>query len=516
MWLATISSTMEEMRQMIMVAPYEGAKSRAAEAFAAQNYAEAIALYGEVAEAPPADAAWPDIEALALASRSNRALCFLKKGDHAAAVAEVDAALALPGYCAAGNALVSKLLLRKSTALRFLHTTAGDETEEWDQRAQAQAVSAAALRANASDIRRRGLLAPPPKGKDTKAAKAIRRSLEEELENVGAMLPDDAADVDVDAALAAAADAPPPPPPPSSSSAALAPKLGVYQVIALILQFFREGPDPAQAEFASTDLCVDYLRNVLANDRMEPPHVAAVDEGGGKGNLMWALAKGFGMSYNRGGDGTWDPADEREGWRLEMFLGVLALLVDELGAPVDQRGEAGRSPLAIVLRTGCAAAAKALLDRGARPDLRDAEGWLPLHSVCMGDDDADGRDRSEELDAERVATAKLLLEAGADVNGQSLTGCTALMCCCASVPGAAAPHTPLVRLLVNEYAARVDLATGEDQTPAKALEAIVSGKEGTVAYSKYQVAEARTCLDVVSSAKPSAPDDGAVEETECT
>ena len=67
-----------------------------------------------------------------------------------------------------------------------------------------------------------------------------------------------------------------------------------------------------------------------------------------------------------------------------MFLGLLALLVDELSAPVDQRGEAGRSPLAIVLRTGCAAATKALLERGARVDIRDAEGWLPLHSVCMG------------------------------------------------------------------------------------------------------------------------------------
>ena len=165
-----------------------------------------------------------------------------------------------------------------------------------------------------------------------------------------------------------------------------------------------------------------------------------------------------------------------------MFLGLLALLVDELSAPVDQRGEAGRSPLAIVLRTGCAAATKALLERGARVDVRDAEGWLPLHSVCMGgerhvsafdhakltyvhpcerrpsttsatpyfvprslslslppslsfflpllppDDDADGRDRSEEMDAERVASATLLLKAGADVNGQSLTGCTALMC----------------------------------------------------------------------------------------
>ena len=75
---------------------------------------------------------------------------------------------------------------------------------------------------------------------------------------------------------------------------------------------------------------------------------------------------------------------------------------------------------------------------------------------------------------------------------------------CVSVPGAAPPHTPLVRLLV-QHAARVDLAAGDDQTPVRALEAIISGKDGALAYSKHQVAEARVCLEILRAA-PDAPD----------
>ena len=104
----------------------------------------------------------------------------------------------------------------------------------------------------------------------------------------------------------------------------------------------------------------------------------------------------------------------------------------------------------------------------------------------------------------------VLLEAKADVNGQSLTGCTALMCCCVTVPGAAPPHTPLVRLLV-QHSARADLATGDDGTPAKVLAAIASGQDGAVAYSKHQVAEARTCLEVLEAAVAEEPDGNRAE-----
>ena len=63
----------------------------------------------------------------------------------------------------------------------------------------------AALKANATEIRRRGL---HELGQDTKAAQAIQRAMREELENVDAMLlPQDGDD--------AAAEEPPPAPPPA-------------------------------------------------------------------------------------------------------------------------------------------------------------------------------------------------------------------------------------------------------------------------------------------------------------
>ena len=60
---------------------------------------------------------WPAIEALVIACRANAALCALKLGRNSLALAHCDAALNLPGGHSCGKSLLSKLLLRRLTAL---------------------------------------------------------------------------------------------------------------------------------------------------------------------------------------------------------------------------------------------------------------------------------------------------------------------------------------------------------------------------------------------------------------
>ena len=104
----------------VLLAPITPHKDAGSKCFGVGDYAGAFDEYTaavDAAGADPALLAWPPIESIVLACRANAALCCLKLGRNAAALAQCDAALALPGGVACGKSLLSKLLLRRLTAL---------------------------------------------------------------------------------------------------------------------------------------------------------------------------------------------------------------------------------------------------------------------------------------------------------------------------------------------------------------------------------------------------------------
>jgi hypothetical protein len=100
-----------------LVAPH---KDAGAKCFGVGDHAGAYDAYQtavDVAHSDPTLLRWPPIEALVITCHANAALCGLKLGRNAAALKHCEDALALPGANACGKALLSKLLVRKLTAL---------------------------------------------------------------------------------------------------------------------------------------------------------------------------------------------------------------------------------------------------------------------------------------------------------------------------------------------------------------------------------------------------------------
>lgn len=128
---------------------------------------------------------------------------------------------------------------------------------------------------------------------------------------------------------------------------------------------------------------------------------------------------------------------------LRAFLSVLDLLVDDLGAPIDQRtaakGASKRPPLHLVARAGSPVAVRAMLGKGADPNLRDGEGWTALMATCMVESKG-------EVEQGRVDTARALLDAGARWNDANYEGKTALHIAAEGLQG------PLVQLLLERGA----------------------------------------------------------------
>ena len=163
-------------------------------------------------------------------------------------------------------------------------------------------------------------------------------------------------------------------------------------------------------------------------------HSSAIDDDK-VGHLIWAAC--FGLNQCKG--------DERQ---TDAFIAILALLVDELGVNIDQRSPQGvsccRNPLQFVAKAANPRAVRAMLDRGAKVDLRDEEGWTALGSTFMGQDDRSSGPSLED----QIETATLLLDAGADVEAISTTGFTPLLISCLK------PHPLSLKLLILHGANR--------------------------------------------------------------
>jgi len=125
----------------------------------------------------------------------------------------------------------------------------------------------------------------------------------------------------------------------------------------------------------------------------------------------------------------------------KRFLALFRVLVDEVGISVNQRFaqtnvSCSRTPLQYAARFGISCIVATMLELGAMVNLRDEEGWTALTSLCT--DDKNGEDRLE--------TARLLLDARADIHAETWLGFTPLLSLCLN------PSVGLLKLLLERGA----------------------------------------------------------------
>lgn len=201
------------------------------------------------------------------------------------------------------------------------------------------------------------------------------------------------------------------------------PNATVGLVCRQVLSRVVHGVDPVEA--------VDFLQTILEQGGL---HAFQVDADG-TGYFLWAIC--LGLMSSPAGDGP-----------VEVFLALLSLLVDEYGVSVDQRGRAGgnesRNPLQYVVKSGQPRAVRAMLERGANVNLCDDSGWTALSAVCMNS--VKTPDEGGPSVSDRVETARLLLESGAEVDATSLKGFSPLLALCTK------PCAPLMKLLLSHGA----------------------------------------------------------------
>lgn len=206
------------------------------------------------------------------------------------------------------------------------------------------------------------------------------------------------------------------------------PSLSIGSVCQHTAKLVRNGFDPSKA--------VSFVRKSLEEGGL---HASALHDDG-TGYLLWAICFA-GLLHGVYTDNTEGPTN--------AFLALLPLLVDDFGVCIDQRSpkenEASRNPLQYVAKSGRPRAVRAMLDRGAKANLRDGEGWTALHSVCMND--VRHPDEGGPSPADRVQTAQLLLDAGADIDPVSSLGFTPLLSVLSGTP-----CIPLVKFLLSRGA----------------------------------------------------------------
>lgn len=407
---------------------------------------------------------WSAHERFVLACRSNAALCLLRLGRYREAADECAHAAALPCFPAnAPEALRAKVISRRMEALVGLAEGAGVD-EAWE--VMDEAILRGYLSASAVASTRRNFLsfaaslgrAGDGGDEETEAERAfnaiadrlVRRELVSAADVIKARecLNDGAVKVrerlastidrndneaekeslirrlsaSVEVLVCKRIDALLPP-----SNGAAANSIGgiCREAVTFVMQ---AGMFPPEAR----EQAVARLRSTL---RDNSHHISAIDRDG-TGYLMWAICYGLESSNNPSGLPT------------DMFLALLALFVDELGALIDQRAPIGnsssRTPLQYIAKAGSPRAMHAMLDRGADPNLRDDEGWTPLMACCMND--IRTLEEGGPSDADRVETARLLVDAGADINAANGTGFTALHTVACSL------HPPLIEFLLSRGA----------------------------------------------------------------
>ena len=410
--------------------------------------------------------AWPQVENLVFACRSNAALCLIQLGRPDEATVECEAALAMP--VANKSELLPKVLARKLQALIDASRTHdvilsfADELRRrgaFDQGGMHGAVQQKLL----EQIAR--LDTQPEAGSITQRAfdvltahwlanSVIRDSELDAATDRIARAPETERDSAVLRELGALAA----PLRPLPGQAPPGRRMALKDVIGYLFSCFSnvDNATPPAEEG------VKVLRWVINLGGMHPSFPGTIDPHG-DGFLMWGLAVGFEQSLTSEAD-------------IRNFLVLLDVLVDA-GADVNQRiWEGHRLPLMYVARTGCLGAVQAMLAKGASVHLRDEEGWTPLLCCCMND-------VSNPKAPERVACLQALLDAGSDVNAQTLTGGSALLCAATHLE----PHYDLMDAL---------LAVGADANlRAKAGDSVTTYLQSLHEREADQTAAAREPLE---------------------
>ena len=357
----------------VLLAPITPHKEAGAKKFGVGDHAGALEAYQTAIAAATSDPeliVWPAVESIVLACRANAALCLLKLGRNAAALAECDAALALPGANGCGKALLSKLLLRRLTALV--------EMSEDPLESVAPIELVKALR----DARKRGLTA----GKGAPAAKMFAE-LEARLE--------------------------PPPEPMAEPDEQTQPLVEVVKI--LHTSFHPERPVDALPEMREQ-------LEMLIDDEIgiAPSSPVAVAEPSGA-SLLWGLSAGL---------AAFPHAVQKDGC-VDFYLQVLDMLLDH-DVPVDMRLAdernteiSSKTALMYAASAGCTAAVRELLKQRANVNMRDPRGVTALMAVCSP--------ACEAPIESRVDVAELLLQAGARVDARDIAGQSALMNACSKV-----------------------------------------------------------------------------------
>jgi ankyrin repeat protein len=116
----------------------------------------------------------------------------------------------------------------------------------------------------------------------------------------------------------------------------------------------------------------------------------------------------------------------------EDAMGVFELQPTACGEWPNALDDRGMSPLNHAVASGDAAAAAALLEAGADPDLQAGYGNSPLFAAV--DERGEVASALEAIDGERWAITKALLDRGADVNARDRTGRTLVDLAVQTVP----------------------------------------------------------------------------------
>ncbi len=186
------------------------------------------------------------------------------------------------------------------------------------------------------------------------------------------------------------------------------PKCSMEEVCIELMMYIQTG---------EKEMALATLRNVLRRD--SGLHPSSIDEELG-GYMLWINCNSLLKSHA--------PKEV-----VDIFLLVLQILVDEHGVSVNQRAVSyfdlcSRTPLQYVVKSGCPKAVKAMIDRGANVNLRDDQGWTALHSICMNDIAPPAKGGPSPQD--RVETARLLVDAGAEIDPENSMGMTPLLTLC--------------------------------------------------------------------------------------
>jgi hypothetical protein len=404
------------------------------------RYAAAIAALG------PSELAWPAAETLALTCHSNRAMCCLKLGRAAEALAQCDAGLALPGVVRAAT-LHAKLLARKAQAYLEGQPAQGELAAQTLAGARARGLMSrggGGMRAKFNEL----VSAPAPLPSSHTQGPYARTHAP--CAPLMALFPCTVVCVRAGgrvsgwarmhvrpcpvraacgarcsawvcgggggggcgwrrlvtqvAALPAETPLPPPTALPQGCPGHMPLKLAIAQMISSL-----------KLGEMSADELVQFFGGLLRDGIMEPQHVTSLEPDDGA-SLPWALCYAL---CECGGDAT-------------AFSRLLRVFVGHFGTPIDMRMDGGRTALMFAAASHRAGESSGewrdfwpvptALALGANPALRDEQGWTALMACCKllerrgagaGSLPAPHGMGPDGTDEARMASLEALLAAGA-------------------------------------------------------------------------------------------------------